>query len=139
MTIAWYSQGVRVLDISGLARFQGTPASVGIGDGVGMKEIGHYVMPDSDTWSFKTNKIRRDGSFFGYGNDLVRGFDVYRFNGRPIGDVAAPHAAEPQALRGVRRHLGAVDGKRRHRRSGPPGRRAPASARPSYRGCRRHR
>ncbi len=53
-----------------------------------MKEIGHYVMPDSDTWSFKTNKIRRDGSFFGYGNDLVRGFDVYRFNGRPIGDVA---------------------------------------------------
>ena len=87
MTIAWYSQGVRVLDISGLARFQGTPASVGIGDGVGMKEIGHYVMPDSDTWSFKTNKIRRDGSFFGYGNDLVRGFDVYRFNGRPIGDV----------------------------------------------------
>ena len=52
-----------------------------------MKEIGHYVMPDSDTWSFKTNKIRRDGSFFGYGNDLVRGFDVYRFNGRPIGDV----------------------------------------------------
>lgn len=87
MTIAWYSQGVRVLDISGLARFQGTPASVGIGDGVGMKEVGHYVMPDSDTWSFKTNKIRRDGSFFGYGNDLVRGFDVYRFNGRPIGDV----------------------------------------------------
>ena len=43
MTIAWYSQGVRVLDISGLARFQGTPASVGIGDGVGMKEVGHYV------------------------------------------------------------------------------------------------
>ena len=54
-----------------------------------MKEVGHYVMPDSDTWSFKTNKIRRDGSFFGYGNDLVRGFDVYRFNGRPIGDVPA--------------------------------------------------
>lgn len=89
MTIAWYSQGVRVIDISGLARFQGSPAAIGIGDGVGMKEVGHYVMPDSDTWSFKTNKIRRDGSFFGYGNDLVRGFDVYRFNGRPIGDVPA--------------------------------------------------
>ncbi len=87
MTIAWYSQGVRVLDISGLLRFQGSPADVAFGEGVGMKEVGHYVMPDSDTWSFKTNKIRRDGSFFGYGNDLVRGFDVYRFNGRPIGDV----------------------------------------------------
>jgi hypothetical protein len=89
MTIAWYSQGVRVLDISGLATFQGSQAAVGYGDGVGMKEIGHYVMPDSDTWSFKTNKIKRDGSFFGYGNDLVRGFDVYRFNGKPIGKVPA--------------------------------------------------
>jgi hypothetical protein len=89
LTIAWYAQGVRVLDISGLADFEGNPAAVGVGDGVGMREVGHYVMPDADTWSFKTNKIRRDGSFFGYGNDLVRGFDVYRFNGKPIGQVPA--------------------------------------------------
>jgi hypothetical protein len=87
ITIAWYAQGVRVLDISGLADFEGSPAAVALGDGVGMREVGHYVMPDADTWSFKTNKIRRDGSFFGYGNDLVRGFDVYRFNGKPIGKV----------------------------------------------------
>ena len=89
LTIAWYAQGVRVLDISDLADFEGNAAAVGVGDGVGMREVGHYVMPDSDTWSFKTNKIRRDGSFFGYGNDLVRGFDVYRFNGKPIGRVPA--------------------------------------------------
>ncbi|MGZ8737083.1 MAG: LVIVD repeat-containing protein [Nocardioides sp.] len=89
MTIAWYSQGVRVLDISGLADVAANPAAVALGDGVGMREVGHYVLPDSDTWSFKTNKINEDGSFFGYGNDLVRGFDVYRFNGRPIGDVPA--------------------------------------------------
>jgi hypothetical protein len=88
-TIAWYAQGVRVLDISGLLTFQGSPAAVGIGDGVGIEEVGHYVLPDSDTWSFKTNKIRKDGSFFGYGNDLVRGFDVYRFTGRTVGDVPA--------------------------------------------------
>ncbi|HZJ05644.1 MAG TPA: hypothetical protein VFD59_09265 [Nocardioidaceae bacterium] len=81
MTIAWYGQGVRVLDISGLATFQGGPTSVGIGDGVGMREIGNYVFPDSDTWSFKTNRIAANGSFFGYGNDLTRGFDVYRFRG----------------------------------------------------------
>ncbi len=81
LTIAWYAQGVRVLDISGLADFQGSPASVGIGDGVGMREVGSYVLPDSDTWSFKTNRIAADGSFYGYGNDLVRGFDVYRFSG----------------------------------------------------------
>jgi hypothetical protein len=81
LTIAWYAQGVRVLDISGLADVEGSPASVGIGDGVGMREVGSYVLPDSDTWSFKTNRIAADGSFYGYGNDLVRGFDVYRFDG----------------------------------------------------------
>ncbi len=88
-TIAWYAQGVRVLDISGLLTFEGNAAAVGIGDGVGIEEVGHYVLPDSDTWSFKTNKIRKDGSFFGYGNDLVRGFDVYRFTGKTIGNVPA--------------------------------------------------
>ena len=81
MTIAWYSAGVRVIDISGLATATGTPGTVAIGDGIGMKEVGNYTLPDSDTWSFKTNKIKRDGSFFGYGNDLVRGFDVYKFKG----------------------------------------------------------
>ena len=95
-TIAWYAQGVRVLDISGLLTFEGNPLAVGVGDGVGIKEVGHYVLPDSDTWSFKTNKINEDGSFFGYGNDLVRGFDVYRFNGKPIGDVPA---LKPRDLR----------------------------------------
>lgn len=81
LTIAWYAQGVRVLDISGLADLEGSPLTVGIGDGAGMREIGHYVLEDSDTWSFKTNRIAADGSFYGYGNDLVRGFDVYRFSG----------------------------------------------------------
>ena len=81
MTIAWYSQGVRVIDIKRLATATGSPTTVAVGQGIGMREVGHYVMPDADTWSFKTNKIRRDGSFFGYANDLVRGFDVYKFTG----------------------------------------------------------
>jgi hypothetical protein len=81
MTIAWYGQGVRVLDISGLATHVGSETDVAFGNGVGMREVGHYVFSDSDTWSFKTNRINRDGSFFGYGNDLVRGLDVYRFDG----------------------------------------------------------
>jgi hypothetical protein len=80
ITIAWYAQGVRVIDIKGLATAKPSPVPA-LGEGVGMREVGHYVLPDSDTWSFKTNRISRDGSFFGYGNDLVRGFDVYHFNG----------------------------------------------------------
>ncbi len=81
MTISWYSQGVRVLDMAGLATHEGGPADIAYGDGVGMTEVGHYVFPDSDSWSFKTNRIASDGSFFGYSNDLVRGFDVFRFRG----------------------------------------------------------
>ena len=95
LTIAWYAQGVRVLDISGLADLAGSPLTVGIGDGAGMREVGHYVLDDSDTWSFKTNRIAADGSFYGYGNDLVRGFDVYRFSGAGL---AVP-PLEPQNLR----------------------------------------
>ncbi len=83
LTIAWYSQGVRVLDISGLADYEPPNGdgnrAVAYGDGVGMSEIGTYVFPDSDTWSFKTNRIERDSSFYGFGNDLNRGMDVYRF------------------------------------------------------------
>jgi hypothetical protein len=82
LTIAWYSQGVRTLDISGLADFDGSPADVAFGDGIGMREVGSFFFPeDSDTWSFKTNRIEADGSFFGYGNDIGRGLDVYRFDG----------------------------------------------------------
>ncbi|MQA61068.1 MAG: hypothetical protein GEU86_06155 [Actinophytocola sp.] len=81
LTIAWYGQGVRVLDISGLADFEGSPLEIGLGDGAGMREVGNYVFDDSDTWSFKTNRIAEDGSFYGYGNDLTRGFDVYHFSG----------------------------------------------------------
>lgn len=87
-TIAWYAQGVRVLDVSGLATVKADPTAIALGNGVGIREIGHYVLPDSDTWSFKTDRINADGSFYGYGNDLVRGFDVYRYDGRTIGDVA---------------------------------------------------
>ena len=76
-----FDDGVRVLDLSGLADFEGSPLEVGLGDGVGIREVGNYVLEDSDTWSFKTNRIAADGSFYGYGNDLVRGFDVYRFDG----------------------------------------------------------
>ncbi len=94
MTVAWYSQGVRVVDISGLATYQGSPVDQAFGNGVGMREVGYYTMPDADTWSFKTNRINRNGSFFGYGNDLTRGFDVYRFNGA---DLRVP-ALKPKSL-----------------------------------------
>ncbi|HWG95346.1 MAG TPA: S-layer homology domain-containing protein [Mycobacteriales bacterium] len=98
LTIAWYTQGVRVLDISGLAEAPLSRTAVALGEGIGIKEVGSYVFPDADTWSFKTNRIARDGSFFGYGNDLARGLDVYRFEpGRLVGGRSVP-ALAPEDL-----------------------------------------
>jgi len=106
LTIAWYAQGVRVLDLSGLADFEGSPLEVGLGDGVGIREVGNYVLEDSDTWSFKTNRIAADGSFYGYGNDLVRGFDVYRFDGAglsvpPLEPVDLASKRPPRKTKGM--------------------------------------
>ena len=82
-TIAWYDQGVRVVDVSGLADLP-TPAVPFVASGNSndaIKEIGRYTFDDANTWSFKTQRIAADGSFIGFGNDLGRGLDVYRFNG----------------------------------------------------------
>ena len=89
MTIAYYQGGVHVVDLSGLV-------GVALGNrGVGMKQLGYYYFEDkaaggraSDTWAVKAPVMTRDGSFYLYGNDQNRGFDVYRF------DNAAPATTE---------------------------------------------
>lgn len=73
MTIAYYNGGVRVVDISNL-----TGVSLGT-QGIGMKELAWYRIPDGDTWSAKTPAIEADGSFWLYGNDIARGLDIYRY------------------------------------------------------------
>ena len=86
MTMGWYSAGVRVIDISNL---------IGISAGVrpdlavatGMREIAHAFFPDSDTWAAKVDRFEADGSFYLFGSDTVRGFDVYR------DEAGAPHHA----------------------------------------------
>jgi len=92
MTIAWYSAGVRVVDISGLMGISvGATPSVG-NVGAGMKEIGHYYFTGEqagESWSVKTNKIAEDGSFYMFSNDQRRGLDVFRF------EKSAPAAADP--------------------------------------------
>ncbi len=90
MSIAWYEAGVRVVDVSGLVGVSlGLTPDVG-NIGMGMKEIGYYTMPNADTWSAKTNKIEKDGSFYLFGNDMNRGLDVYRFDARKPKSGIAP-------------------------------------------------
>ena len=79
MTAAFYNGGVRVVDLSG---FEGIALGSSQLVGDGMKEIGHYRMPDADSWSAKTPQIdRRTGDFYLFGNDMKRGLDIYRFDG----------------------------------------------------------
>jgi hypothetical protein len=102
MTIAWYTQGVRVVDISGLAELEGgNPLAEAFGDGLGMKEVGNYVFEDADTWAFKTNRIEADGSLYGYGNDMARGLDVYRFDGAASGLGRTVPVLEPEDMGAV--------------------------------------
>jgi hypothetical protein len=70
MTMAFYNGGVRVIDLAGLAT------------GEGIKAIGSYQAADADTWAFKAPKVSRTGVFYAYGNDMARGMDIYRYDGR---------------------------------------------------------
>jgi hypothetical protein len=70
MTMAFYNGGVRVIDLAGLAT------------GEGLKAIGSYQAADADSWSFKAPKVSRDGVWYGFGNDIARGMDVYRYDGK---------------------------------------------------------
>jgi hypothetical protein len=81
MTIAYYNAGVRVVDLTGL---------VGValgGTGMGMKELGSFRFPDSDTWAAKAPVASRKGFVF-YGNDHRRGFDAYEW--KPSGINSSP-------------------------------------------------
>ena len=78
---------MRVLDLSGLATNDLTVSTTeGIG---GLHEVGSYRFPNSDTWSAKTNKIARDGSFYLFGNDVIRGFDVYKYTPAAVANASA--------------------------------------------------
>jgi hypothetical protein len=71
MTIAFYTQGVSVVDLSGLV-------GVALGaNGVGMKEVAFAHFADSNTWAVKAPSVTRNGTFAMYGNDQNRGFDGY--------------------------------------------------------------
>ena len=85
-TIAYYSGGVRIVDVGGLA-------GIGLGDtavtGDPMTQLAFYRFDNSDTWSAKTPRIAADGSMWLYGNDIERGFDVYRYDGSNSSAAAA--------------------------------------------------
>jgi hypothetical protein len=101
MTVAWYDAGVRVVDLSGLVGVSlGTTATGSLG--AGMREIGYYQPDDADTWAFKLVRFEPNGSFYGFGNDINRGLDVYYFDSgrdkpKNRGQWRTPQQAEQDA------------------------------------------
>jgi hypothetical protein len=97
MTVAWYSQGIQVLDLSNLtgvsAGAQGTSAPVGI------QRTGFWKVRFGDAWSAKM-----DDRGFVYTGDTQRGMDVVRFTKPAAGSVHPGYWLTPeQALaRGLR-------------------------------------
>jgi hypothetical protein len=67
LTVAWYNEGARVLDLSGLTGITigGTQIS-----GEGVREIGSARFPGGEAWSAKTPRINGRGDFFLYSNDV---------------------------------------------------------------------
>ena len=109
MTIAYYNGGVRVVDISAVE-------GVALGTtGVGMKQLGSYRFPDSNTWSVKAPRVSRDG-FYMYANDHRRGVDVYHYKpegeATPAGRWYSPGelvaAQEKARAQGFKPRMGAV-------------------------------
>ncbi len=75
LVMGWYSQGIQVLDISGLP---GVSAGAGGTDrGIGIKRLGHWTIEGADTWSAKMDE--RGYIFTG---DTQRGMDVVRYSGK---------------------------------------------------------
>jgi hypothetical protein len=81
LVMAWYSQGVQVLDLSNLGPGVGIGAE-GTETGMGIKRIANWRTTGADTWSAKM-----DDRGYIYTGDTQRGMDVLKFE-RPKGKSA---------------------------------------------------
>lgn len=73
MGIAWYKDGIFVIDYSAL--MGGNVAATGETAGVGPRVIAGMRMPDANSWAAKMWQERHPGYVFV--NDINRGFDVF--------------------------------------------------------------
>ena len=73
MAIAWYKDGVHVVDFSDIRGI--AAAGSGSATGVGVRTIAAMKMPNADTWAAKMWQERLPGYVFA--NDINRGLDVF--------------------------------------------------------------
>lgn len=75
LVMAWYSQGVQVLDLSGLGSAGAGAGGTGTGVTAGIKRIANWTVKGADTWSAKM-----DDRGYIYTGDTQRGMDVLKFD-----------------------------------------------------------
>lgn len=73
LVMAWYSQGVQVLDISGLPG--ASVGATGKDGGTGIKRLGNWTQDGVDAWSAKI-----DDRGYVYTGDTGRGMDVVKYD-----------------------------------------------------------
>ena len=84
LVMAWYSQGVQVLDISGLPG--ASAGAAGTEPGVGIKRIANWTADGVDAWSAKI-----DDRGYIFTGDTGRGMDVVKFDRK----AAAANPVDP--------------------------------------------
>jgi hypothetical protein len=82
LVMAWYSQGVQVLDLSGLPGY--SVGVSGVDSGSGIKRLANWTAAGVDTWSAKM-----DDRGYVFTGDTQRGMDVLKF------DRKKAHATTP--------------------------------------------
>jgi hypothetical protein len=73
LVMAWYSQGVQVLDLTGLTGV--SIGATGTDSGVGIKRLANWTASGVDAWSAKM-----DDRGYIYTGDTARGMDILRFD-----------------------------------------------------------
>jgi len=84
LVMAWYSQGIQVLDLSGLPG--ASVGAAGTDAGVGIKRLAHWTTDGVDAWSAKM-----DDRGYVFTGDTGRGMDVVKFDRK----AAAAHPVDP--------------------------------------------
>lgn len=96
--IAWYNDGVHVVDFSGAYGLNA--AGLGANSNAGPYLIASMKLPNADTWSAKMWQERHPGYVFA--NDMGRGFDVFYVPSldKPVFATGTIHAGGPATYYG---------------------------------------
>lgn len=100
LVMAWYSQGVQILDLSGLSTLSAMVGGGGTNVGPGIKRVAAWTTKGADAWSAKM-----DDRKYIFTGDTQRGMDVLKWDGKKPAAAVDPGTwltAQQALFRGLR-------------------------------------